>query len=450
MNGKNLSSGRLIRKTESFCPQCIQRIPANIVEEEGKIYMVKECPQHGRFQVFLSQHPGYYRELNDFYFSLIKRRLPQRDYILRLTERCNLNCSICLASANETPAIDYPLKRLKAFIQGKRGYKFDLMGTEPTMREDLPQIIRMIHDSGNLAALHTNGIKIADFSYLKKLWDSGLKEVHFQFDGFDDQFYLKIRGQRLLSIKLKALENLKKLGIGTDLVATILRGYNDKEILKILSYGVANSFVREIFFLGCRWLGKARGFDYKVCLLPDEIIDLLTEQTKDSEEPITREEILQFQKLYFTLLSLISLKKCFYIHHYLLVRREGGYQNIHRILNLAKMESVLNRYKEKVRAGRRLARAFLLANLFPSLLRPSTLILAKDFLLHKSLLTSGFDISRIPPKYLLLGFISACDPYMYDSRIALNCGKGELSLDLGEQELGALANCLRDKNRLGK
>lgn len=441
---------RLIRETESLCPQCIQRIPAEIVEEEGKIYMVKECPQHGRFRVFLSQHPWYYRGLNDFYFSLITKRLPQRDYILRLTERCNLNCSICLASANENPAADYPIEKLKAFIQGKKGYKFDLMGTEPTMREDLPRIISMIRNSGNLAALHTNGIKIADFSYLKELWDSGLREVHFQFDGFDDQFYLKVRGERLLSLKLKALENLKRLNIGTDLVATILRGYNDREIIKILDYGVANPFVREIFFLGCRWLGKARDLDYKVCLLPDEIIDLLTEQTRDSEEPITREEIFRFQKLYFTLLSLTSLKKCFYIHHYLLVRKEGGYRNIHRILDLAKMEKALDRYKENMKKGRRLAKAILLANLFPTLLRPSTLILAKDFLIHRSLLTSGFDISRIPSKYLLLGFISACDPYMYDSQITLNCGKGELSLDLGEQELGAWANCLRDKNRLAK
>ena len=213
---------------------------------------------------------------------------------------------------------------------------------------------------------------------------------------------------------------------------------------------MANPFVREIFFLGCRWLGKARDFDYRVCLLPDEIIDLLTEQTRDSEEPITRKQIFQFQKLYFTLLSLTSLKKCFYIHHYLLVRKEGGYQNIHRILDLAKLEKALDRYKENIKAGRRLAKAILFSNLFPRLFRPSTLILAKDFLVHKSLLTSGFDIPSIPSKYLLLGFISACDPYMYDSQIALNCGKGELSLDLGEQELGALANCLRDENRLMK
>ena len=234
MNDKDLSQTKLIRKTESFCPQCVQKIPAEIVEEKEKVSMVKECPQHGRFRVFLSQHPWYYRGLNDFYFSLMKKKLPQHDYILRLTERCNLNCSICLASANENSTIDYPIERLKDFIQGKKGYKFDLMGTEPTMREDLPRIISMIHDSGNLAALHTNGIKIADFSYLKELWEAGLREVHFQFDGFDDQFYLKVRGAKLLSIKMKALENLKRLNIGTDLVATILRGYNDKEIIKIL------------------------------------------------------------------------------------------------------------------------------------------------------------------------------------------------------------------------
>jgi uncharacterized radical SAM superfamily Fe-S cluster-containing enzyme len=324
------------------------------------------------------------------------------------------------------------------------------MGAEPTMRQDLPRIIRMIRDSGNLAALHTNGVKIADFSYLKELWAAGLREVHLQFDGFDDKFYLKIRGQKLLTQKLEALANLKRLGIGTDLVATIVRGYNDNEITKILNYGATNPFVREIFFLGCRWLGKARDFDYNVCLLPDEVIDLLTEQTKETSEPITREKIFQFQKLYFTLLSLTSLKKCFYIHHYLLARTKGGYRSIHRILDLARMEPALDRYKKNVEKGKRLAKISLVGDLLPNFFRPATLFLAKDFLIHRSLLTSGFDIARIPSKYLLLGFISACDPYMFDSQIALNCGKGEISMDLGEQELGALANCLRDKKRLAK
>jgi 7,8-dihydro-6-hydroxymethylpterin dimethyltransferase len=186
----------LIRKTKSVCPECLGTIDADILEDGGKVYMAKECPEHGKFRLLLSNHPWYYRQLSDFYFSLMTKSFPQRDYIVNLTNKCNLDCPICLADSNLYNDGDYPKDKLMGFLKNKRNFKIDLMGSEPTMREDLPDIISMIARSGNIAALHTNGIKISEFSYLEKLKKAGLSEVHLQFDGFDDQIYETIRDRK--------------------------------------------------------------------------------------------------------------------------------------------------------------------------------------------------------------------------------------------------------------
>lgn len=57
----------------------------------------------------------------------------------------------------------------------------------------------------------------------------------------------------------------------------------------------------------------------------------------------------------------------------------------------------------------------------------------------------GVDISKLPGKGILLGFISACDAYSLDYEIARNCGKGAISTELGIQDTGAANNALRDK-----
>jgi uncharacterized radical SAM superfamily Fe-S cluster-containing enzyme len=420
----------LIRETKSLCPECLKTIRADILEIEGKVYMVKECQQHGRFQLFLSKHPWYYRQLNDFYFSLMTKSFPQRDYIVHLTNRCNLTCPICLADSNLSQAEDYPKDDLKEFLRGKRNLKIDLMGAESTMRDDLPEIIRMVKRSGNVAALHTNGIKIAEFSYIEKLSKMGLDEVHLQFDGFDDRAYEAIRGKKLLDIKLKALDNLKRLNIPIDLKVTIVRGVNEGQMTKILDYAVKHKFIKEVFFLGCRYLGRAKGLPFERCIMPDELIDILEEQTTGK---ISRQNIFRFQKLYFSLLASFSRKKCFYNQHFLIRRLKEGYLPIDEIIDLKGISEKLDRIKN--------SKLFLISRF----LRFGNLLRLQDLIPMACSFVRGFSISRVPDKYILLGFISACDAYSFDYQVAENCGKGAVSVSLGVQDIGAIDNVLRDK-----
>jgi len=434
---------RELRRTRSVCPVCFQSIDARILVDPTGGYLEKTCPEHGVVKVMLSSHPDEFAELHDYYFDVMRRSYPQRDFIVRLTERCNLQCSICLASANLIRSPDYTLEDLVRFMESRRKRtKFDLMGAEPTLREDLPEIVREVRKRGHIAALHTNGLKLADESYVETLKDAGLGEVHLQFDGFDERYHREIRGRELNEVKVKALENLEKHGIAVDLKVTIVRGYNEGEIGKVLEYGLRRACVKEVFFLGCRALGRAHEKMHSECIVPDEVIDLFVQQVKN----ISRADIRRFQKLYFALLSLLGVRKCFYIYHYLIVKEGDSWRPVHEIVDLERIERRLERYRERRKRGSLLAAPLLLVSIAREFLSLRGLRLLGDFAVLKLLLLLGFDLSAVPRRAVLLGFITACDPYIYDEAVAANCGKGELSYDQGVQDAGALANVLRERD----
>lgn len=432
-----------IRATHALCPTCLRSVPAEVREEDGKVRLVKQCPVHGVSRVFLSSHPDYTRDLNRFYFSVMRRSHPQRDYILRLTERCNLECPICLAGANQDVLADFSLEDVRRLTRRHRRTKFDLMGCEPTLMDTLPDIIREIAASGNISALHTNGLALEDPAYVARLKAAGLDEVHLQFDGFDDGAYRTIRGRPLLEGKRKTLENLAAQRIPVDLVMTILAGVNEKEILPVLEFGLRQPNVKEVFFLGCRMLGRAAGGFESQQLLPDQVIDLLEGATGGR---IRRDDVRRFQKLYFAMLSVFGVRKCLYIQHYLLMRgRDGAYRTIAEALDLDRLEPALERYRERVeRGGRRGAAVRLALECLPLLLAPRALPLLGEFAALTLLMALGFNLRRVRRRSVLLGYITACDPLIYDADVADNCGKGEISRDLGVQESGALANVMRE------
>jgi len=425
-----------------MCDACLRMVPAEVREENGRVWLVRACREHGERRTLLSEHPAYYRDLNGFYFDVMRRGHRQRDFILRLTERCNLQCPICLAGANEDLLADFTVEDVRRLTRRMKGKKFDLMGCEPTVMPDLPAILRVIRESGNIAALHSNGVALADFDYARSLAEAGLDEVHLQFDGFDDDAYTVIRGEPQAAVKRQAFENLARLGIPVDLVMTILRGVNDGEIADVLDFGARHENVKEVFFLGCRMLGKAVGSFESAQLLPDQVIDLLAEATG---RRISREQVRRFQKLYFAMLSIFGIRKCFYIQHYLLIRRgNGAYGTIDDHLDMVRLERVLERYRARRRAERRLAAPLFFCEALPVFLRPRALALAAEFAVLGTLMACGFNLKRVRRRSILLGYITACDPLIYDTDVAENCGKGEISRDLGVQEAGALANVLRE------
>src|SRR3989338_8169532 len=334
----------LLRKTRSVCPRCINEIDAEIIEEDNKVYMVKECKEHGLFKVLLSKDAGYYKELHKL-FDRFKfksdERYTRNYYNLYLTLRCNLDCTVCLTNAN-TNNKEPSISLIKEVVSKMKKTKIGLWGGEPTLREDLPEIIEIIRQSGNMPALYTNGIKIADYSYLKGLRDKGLDIVHLQFDGFDDNAYKILRSKPLLKIKLKALENLEQLKIPTVLEATFVKSLNEKEMINIIEFAAKKRFITAVLFRSYSYLGK-KGFKEERQILGEELIDNLNQQTSGR---ITKQKVLLFQKLLYAVYNITATKRCFYNQYFMLYRDNDQWKTIDEIINLNKIDNIVDNYIE--------------------------------------------------------------------------------------------------------
>lgn len=438
----------VLRTTRGTCPSCMEIVDARLIVDSGRVLLEKQCPDHGSQRALLSESPAYFSELLEFYHDIMPKDLPQRDFILRLTARCNMQCPICLASSDQFDEEDLPKEQLAAFLKERgRRLKLDLMGAEPTVRDDLAEIIRMADKGGHITALHTNGLEIAEPARLKELVDAGLKEVHLQFDGFEDEHNLVLRGRPMQKEREKILAALEEHGVATDLVVTILRGVNENQMEPVLTYAAEHPFVKEVFYLGCRALGRATEDFADQVVAPDELIDDLERETSGK---IAREDIRIFQKLYFALLVALRVRKCFYIHHYIVIRKKNGYRPLSEQMDLTYLEPRLERFRRLVKRGRSrlLTVPYLMFHCGISVLRKGGLTLLADGVLLSVLLALGFDLSRIKRRIILVGFISACDPWIHDVEVSANCGKGEVATDIGVHEAGADANVERERAHL--
>jgi len=436
-NTKSDKNERVYRKTVSMCPNCLKKLPARLTVKNGGVYLVRECDECGRFDVRLSKHAWYYEELDKYFFAVMDGEFQQRDYLVRLTERCNLNCPICLASANDNEEDDLKMEDLLKFTDKNRKLKIDLMAAEPTVRKDLPEMIKKLKARGHIVAVHTNGIKLANREYLKSLVDAGIDEVHLQMDGFEDSTYMALRGQPLTKVKMKALENLEELNVATDLVMVIMPGLNEHEVPAMLEYARDHAFVRELFFLGFRSLGKARDADHENCYMPDDTIDIVEEQ---SDGELDRKSILQFQKLYFAMLSLLGVRKCLYVQHYLAWRdKKKGFIFAKDFCDWDNVEKHLDRLKDIPRKNW-FGRAWWFLGLCCKMFSWTTVKVGLDMVKMRA----GFDLSLLSGNSLILGYITACDPFIFDEMVAKHCGKGEIATDIGIHDSGSVANVTRE------
>ena len=437
------TQAEVVRRTRGTCPICVELVDAAVIEDEGKIFIEKDCPEHGRNRALISKHPRYYRELMEYFHAVMPDSLPQRDYILRLTARCNMQCPICLASSDQYDEKDLSLEQVRRFVDDKnRRLKLDLMGAEPTLHEDLQAIISMAHKRGHITALHTNGINIADPDKLRQLVDAGMDEVHLQFDGFDEQTNHVLRGRPMQGVRDKVLAALKQLGVATDLVVTVARGLNEGQMDKVLRYAAAEPHIKEVFYLGCRILGRATESFASSSIAPDELIDDLEQATGGR---VRRDDVRIFNKIYFAMLGLMQVRKCLYIHHYLVLRDGGSYRPVSDYIDLQYLEPHLDRIPALIKRSRRLALAYLATHGLIAVARRKGYPLLLDGAILNLMLWFGFDLSQLRRRILLIGFITACDPWIHDLEVSGNCGKGELSNDQGLQESGAEANVCRER-----
>ncbi len=275
-----------MKRTKSICPVCQKKIDAKLTKENGKILITKTCNEHGTFSATHWQSPSIFNfaEKFDFFKYFGDLNAPKNPSgcpyvcescnnhisstvigVIDVTKRCDLRCSICFSTFPEheveyEPSKDTIVKMIEFLSKGNPKPPAILFsGGEPLERKDMPEIIGAAHRLQFMTILATNGVRLAESPELAvKLKKNGLNIVYLQFDSFHDEFYKKVRGQKLLKTKMKAIENCRKHDIEIILVNTLMRGFNNNEVGDIIRFAAQNAYIiRGVIFQPIAFTGRA-------------------------------------------------------------------------------------------------------------------------------------------------------------------------------------------------
>jgi uncharacterized radical SAM superfamily Fe-S cluster-containing enzyme len=282
----------IIGRTQSVCPVCLKRIPAERVRENDSVYLRKSCGEHGSFKTIIwrgepdylawqqlkrPEHPNVCLTEIDKGCPFDCGLCPSHNQqiccaLIEVTQRCNLGCPVCFANAAvevsngvrtkapvKDPTVEELINQLKLVRDTTGKSNIQLSGGEPTMRDDLPDIIRGARSLGyTFFQLNTNGLRLGeDSDYVQALKEAGLSWVFLQFDGTKDEIYQRLRGRSLFHAKEKAIESCGRHQLGVVLVPTLVPGINTDNIGDIVRYALKGMpVIRGVHFQPISYFGR--------------------------------------------------------------------------------------------------------------------------------------------------------------------------------------------------
>ena len=275
------------RSTDSLCPKCVPEIrqqildgklpyevllnekvgeiKATIVEKDGKVMMVKQCPKHGLFEDVMSIDTEFSRHLEEVF--------PGRDIrahndeklhnhgsstvkygrgsvlTIDLTNRCNMMCDPCFMDANQVGFVhELSWEDIKTLldnaitIKPKRQMSVQFSGGEPTISPYFLDAVSYAREVGYTSVqAATNGIEFAKSpEFCRKAADAGLRYAYLQFDGIGNAANEHRKVGNLFDVKLRAIENLYSNGVDIIPVITIINGINNEQVGRIVQFALDN------------------------------------------------------------------------------------------------------------------------------------------------------------------------------------------------------------------
>jgi uncharacterized radical SAM superfamily Fe-S cluster-containing enzyme len=290
----------LLETTESICSQCLQICSAKLIKENGSVYLLKNCKEHGMEKVLYEQDFDFY-DNQRFYcrpgtLSKIQTKTvkgcpydcglcPDHEQhtcigLIEVTNKCNLRCPVCYANSGEGEFLSLEkIEEMLKFFQDAENGKAEILqisGGEPTMHPQIIEIIRLAKElKFKYVMLNTNGIRIAnDEAFVESLTEFKMGfEIYLQFDGLEQEVFKKLRNAELLDTKKKAVANLEKYSIPTTLVTTLVKDVNMNQIGRLLKFGMDSMCIRGINFQPMARFGRV---PKEVLLDPEKVITVST------------------------------------------------------------------------------------------------------------------------------------------------------------------------------
>jgi uncharacterized radical SAM superfamily Fe-S cluster-containing enzyme len=243
----------------------VGEIKAQIIERDGQVWMVKECPIHGKYEDMMA--------VDAKFLEWIEQNFPGRDIpahndedlhnhgsstvrhgrgavlTVDLTNRCNMMCDPCFMDANQVgyvhelsweeiqEILDNALK-----IKPRRQMSVQFSGGEPTMHPYFLDAVRYARKIGyNSVQAATNGIEFAKSKeFCKKAFEAGMRYAYLQFDGIGNDANGHRQVGNLFDVKLRAIENMHEAGIEIVLVTTIVNNVNNDQVGPIVKFAMEN------------------------------------------------------------------------------------------------------------------------------------------------------------------------------------------------------------------
>jgi uncharacterized radical SAM superfamily Fe-S cluster-containing enzyme len=275
------------RTTDSLCPKCVPairqqiidgklpheillnekvgEIKAQIIERDGQILMVKDCPIHGHFEDVMSIDTAFFKHLEEVF--------PGRDIrahndeklhnhgtstvthgrgsvlTIDLTNRCNMMCDPCFMDANQVGFVhELTWDEIKTMldnavtIKPRRQMSVQFSGGEPTLSPyflDAVAYARKVGYTSVQAA--TNGIEFAKSKeFAKAAAEAGLRYAYLQFDGIGNAANSHRKVGNAFDVKLQAIHNLYEAGVDIVPVTTIVNGINNEQVGRIIQFALDN------------------------------------------------------------------------------------------------------------------------------------------------------------------------------------------------------------------
>jgi len=275
------------RTTDSLCPKCVPEIrqqildglmpvdvlrndrlgeiKAQIIERDGNILMVKDCPKHGHFEDVIAIDAEFFRHL--------EKTFPGRDIrshadeklhnhgsstvthgrgsvlTIDLTNRCNMMCDPCFMDANQVGFVHelswediQQLLDNAVSIKPKRQMSVQFSGGEPTLSPYFIDAIGYSRKVGYTSVqAATNGIKFAQsYEFAEEAAKAGLRYAYLQFDGIGNAANEHRKVGNLFDVKMTAIENMHRAGIDIVPVTTIVNGINNEQVGRIIEFALDN------------------------------------------------------------------------------------------------------------------------------------------------------------------------------------------------------------------
>lgn len=266
-----------LKETTSLCPECLDAVPASVVQVGEEVHLQRECPRHGRFAAVICSDAHYYH-LSVGACPAVSRppslpllplastnpstentcqssdsanspatscgsgcgtacggveNLSTCVALIEIVESCNLSCPVCFADSPRTSAVDaLPFaeicRRVEAVLQRKGQIDIlQLSGGEPTIHPEFFRVLEwaLAHPQVGHVLLNTNGIKLTQerfFESVARLRETYKKlELYLQYDGPQAAGQMTLRGVDLRQVRQTVIRRCQAAQIPVNLAMTV-------------------------------------------------------------------------------------------------------------------------------------------------------------------------------------------------------------------------------------